>query len=60
MIHWYNNATQVVGVTTHYLVWGPLHEIKPVPDTSQLAKNLRLDRHGPRGKQNTAVLLKEQ
>lgn len=31
--------------------------MEPTPDTAQVAKNLG---HGPRGKSNTIVLLKEQ
>lgn len=34
--------------------------MEPMSDTAPGAKNLKLDRHGPKGKPDTITLLKEQ
>lgn len=45
-IHLHNSGTNVIGVTNQIFYWilCPLHEMESIPDTSKLAKNLRLGR----------------
>lgn len=41
-------------------IWVPFHEMEPIFDTAQVAKNLRLNRSETQGKPNTLLLVLEE